>query len=227
VKSFICGGAAFGLIALVTACSSDVGNHHNGGSPSASPRPLAAVAAALLPVDQANAAMGTTAMALTESFTSFRDDRALLPNLNCLGVFQPGEQAVYADGGSSSITGTILRQPNTDSWDAQVVQAGTVYPTAGAATAFLAASADRWSKCTKHTVNITVNDGPRTTFRFGDLDKTQSRLTMSFTRNATERSCQRALSVVDNVVVDVKACSHDASDAATKIAQQITERIQQ
>ena len=226
MKSFLRGTAALGLIALVAACSSEAVNPSDGSSPSVSTLPLAAVDAALLPVDQVNAVMGTNAMVMAESFTNFRDDRALLPNLNCLGVYQAGEQAVYADSDASSITGQILRQPDTNDWDAQVVQAGAVYPSADAAIAFFTASADRWSKCTNHTVNITVNDGPRTTFRFGDLNRTETQLIMSFTRNETERSCQRALSVATNIIIDVKACSHDATDTASKITQQIEDRLQ-
>jgi hypothetical protein len=221
VHTFIRGIAALSLVATASACS-------GGGdqkSPPTSPVPLATVQSALLPADQVDAVMGVNGMTPGKPFTSFQDDRMLLPNVNCLGVYQPAEAAVYSDSGSSSVTGQIQRQPDTDAWDVQVVQAGTVYPSSDAAKAFFAASSDRWSKCTNHTVHLTVAGGPSTTFKFGDLDKSDTQLSTSFTRNENERSCQRVLSVVINVVVDVKACNHDSTDSAATIVQQVNDRL--
>ena len=48
---------------------------------------------------------------------------------------------------------------------------------------------------------------------------------MPVTRGENERTCQRVLSVVGNIVVDVAACNHDATDQAATIAQKIKDRV--
>jgi hypothetical protein len=48
---------------------------------------------------------------------------------------------------------------------------------------------------------------------------------MPVTRGEHERSCQRVLSVVSNIIVDVAACNHDATDQAATVAQKITDRV--
>jgi hypothetical protein len=48
---------------------------------------------------------------------------------------------------------------------------------------------------------------------------------MPVTRGENERSCQRVLSVVGNVIVDVAACNHDATNQAATIAHKIKDRV--
>ena len=168
--------------------------------------------------------MGMNALAPTTPFTTPRDHRVLLPNLNCLGIWEVAEKAIYNDSGYSAMRGQVLRQPDTDDWEAFVVEAAMIYPSADAAKAFFSESADRWSKCTNHRVNITLNDQPNRTWWFGSLTKTDIQLTMAVTRGENERTCQRVLSVVNNVIVDVSACSTTVSDQAATIAQKIKER---
>ena len=155
--------------------------------------------------------------------------------------YVPDELAALAPGGQpspdaavshtsqhSSLTGfrgQDLRQPDTDTWDAMVVQAVVSYPAADAARAFFSESADRWSKCTNHHVNMTVNDQPQRKLFFGNLTKTDTELSMPVTRGQNERSCQRVLSVVSNIILDVAACNHDATDQAASIAQKIKDRV--
>jgi PknH-like extracellular domain len=208
------------LIALVTACGSGASEK----SKPPAPAPASALANMLLSADDINKLMGTT-LVPNPPFTTLMDDRLLVPNVNCLGIMQVAEQAIYGDSHMTAIRGQRLRQPDSDDWDALVVQAAAVYPSSVDAKAFFAASADRWSKCTNHRVNITLNDQPKVTWFFGNLVKSDTSLTMSVTRGQNERSCGRVLSVENNIIVDVRACGHAATNQATAISHKITQRI--
>ena len=87
-------------------------------------------------------------------------------------------------------------------------------------------SGDRWSQCANHHVNIRLNDQPLPAWLSGDLTKTDTKLSMPFTRGAgaATRSCQHVLAVAANLIVDVQACMPQQSVAVTQAAT-ITDRI--
>jgi PknH-like extracellular domain len=213
--------AALALVPLLAAC----GNKSTEANKPSPPVQVSALDNMLLSPDDINKVMGG-ALVQNPPFTAFvDDDRYLVPNINCLGIVQVGEQAIYKDTKFSGVRGQRLRQPDSDQWDALVVQAAVVYPSADDAKAFFTASSDRWSKCTNHRVNITLNDQPKVTWFFGNLNKTDTSLTMPVTRGQNERTCERVLSVDNNVIVDVRACGHDVTNQATVISQKIKDRI--
>ena len=209
------------LVAVLAACSNSTQNHT---SPT-STVPTSALDGLLLSAGDIDTVMGTHGMVAHQPFTNLAQRSNLLPNKNCLGIWQVGEAAIYDGSSLTAFRGQDLRQPDTDTWDALVVQAVVSYPAADAARAFFSESADRWSKCTNHHVNMTVNDQPQPKLFFGNLTKTDTELSMPVTRGENERSCQRVLSVVSNIIVDVAACNHDATDQAATIAQKIKDRV--
>ena len=209
------------LVAVLAACSNSTQTHTS---------PTSSLAAStldglLLGAGDIDAVMGTQGMVAHPPFTYLAQSSNLLPNRNCLGIWQVGESAIYDGSSLTGFRGQELRQPDIDAWDALVVQAVVSYPAAEAAQAFFSESADRWSRCTNHHVNMTVNDQPQPKLFFGNLTKTDTELSMPVTRGENERSCQRVLSVVSNIIVDVAACSHDATDQAATIAQKIKDRV--
>lgn len=161
------------------------------------------------------------------------DNRNLLPNLNCLGVWQPGETAIYGapdtPGAWSSVRRQLLRAPGNDQWRSSVVQSVTSYPTQDAARDFLAQSADRWARCTNHTVNITLNDQRLPRWRSGELDAAPDRLRMPISRTAgtASSSCEHVVSLRTNVVIDVLACAPRTTDVsqASEIADRIASHV--
>ena len=216
--------AALAIGFVLTACAGCAGGASSTSTPTtAAPIAPSALDGLLLSAGDINSVMGGTTMTVTHSLTDMVDHANLLPNVNCLGIWEVSEKAIYADSGWTAIRGQVLRQPAAGDWDALTVQAVVSFPSADAAHKFFAASADRWSKCTRHTVNMTLN-GQLTTYQFGDLARTDTELTMHVTRGG-DRSCQRALSVTNNVVVDVAACSAAASDQAATMVNKIRSRI--
>jgi hypothetical protein len=214
--------AALVVLAALTACSTPAKNES-----SAPPRVLAPndLDGLLLNANDVNTIMGTTGLSPGQISSELPDNHSVMTNLNCLGIWQVGEKAVYGDSGLTGARVQMMRQPDNDTWEYRVAQAAATYPTPEAAKAFFDQSTDRWSRCTNHTVNLTINDQPTLRYRFGDLTKSSNELSMTLTRNETEKSCQHALSLASNVIVDVQACGPKSADQAVTIAHKMTDRI--
>ena len=191
--------------------------------------PANALDSALLTVGEVDSAMGTTGMVAHPRVDAMSDHRNLLPNLNCLGIWQVNEAGVYGKDGWIALRQELLRSPDTDNWQNLVVQSVVNYPSTDAARDFFTQSADRWSKCTDHNVNITLNDKPLPKWRSGALTKTDTELAIPFTRGDAigVASCQRVLKVENNVIADVQACTRDDSTGtkAATVADQIAAKL--
>ena len=188
------------------------------------PVPTSALDGLFPTVGDVNAVMGTT-MTPHEGFSATRDHSDLLPNLNCLGIWQVGEKAIYDPSGFTAIRGQVLREPDTDNWNSLVVQALVSYVAADAAEKFFVESADRWSHCSNHLVNMNQTGHSQITLTFGSLTKTDTELTMTLSSSAGGVSCQRALAVNDNVILDISACGQTISNQASSIVSKIEARI--
>jgi hypothetical protein len=184
----------------------------------------------LLSVEDVNAATGATALKPQPLETEMGDNRNLLPNKNCLGVWQPDEASIYGERGGptgwSAMRRQVLRQPDSEQWDFLAVQSVISYPSPGAAKAFFSESADRWSKCTNHKVNITLNNQPLPKWLSGVLDRTPTRLSMPISRGVGDhgRSCQHVLAVAANIIIDVETCTPQSFSVTQ--AGVITDRIE-
>lgn len=203
---------AIGVLALsllLTSCADK-------GSNSASPPkmvPETALDGLLLSAKEINTLMGTTGMTPHPPVTIIGDHRNLLPNLNCLGIWQVNEAGVYGTHGWTGLRQQLLRSPDNDNWDNLVVQSVVSYPSVEPARDFFAQSSERWSKCSNHNVNITLNGQPLPKWRTGTLTKTDTELSIPVTRGSGDqgRSCQRVLAVTSNLIIDVQACKPQAS----------------
>lgn len=217
-------------VAVTVAGCSDKGSRGVAAPPDV---PAAALEKALAGVPEVNRIMGTTAMVAQPVSEVMDDDRNLLPNLNCLGVWQPAQAAIYGDAGRPdgwvTVRQQVMRAPDTDDWSSSVHQSVANYPTAAAAQAFFDQSADRWTKCTNHTVNMTVNDRQMPQWLSGDLHRTDTQLAMPIARGTgpSGRVCQHVLSVYSNVVIDVQACRPPVPvvTAASEIAANIQKTL--
>lgn len=195
--------------------------------------PTSALNKLLLSADEVDTVMGTKSLTPHPVDTAMADNRNLLPNLNCLGVWQVGEAAIYGPGdgdkGWQGVRRQTLRTPDVDTWDSLAVQSVVFYPTAEAAGEFFAQSAGRWSKCTNHHVNITLNDKPLPKWLSGELAKTDTRLAMPITRGegADVRACQHVLERVANLIIDVETCQPQTApvSSAAELAAKIEAKL--
>jgi serine/threonine-protein kinase len=219
-----------GALALSFVLAGCAGGAAAGASQPPKAVPDSALDGLLLSAGDVNAVMGTAALTAHPVATQMGDHRNLLPNLNCLGVWQVNEAPIYDPSHWKSLRQQLFRSPDIDQWDSLVVQSVVSYRTADAAREFFAQSADRWSKCTNHHVNIRLNDQPLPAWLSGDLTKSDTELSMPFTRGSGDqtRSCQRALAVAANVILDVQACKPSQPTAvtqATAIADEIASKL--
>jgi hypothetical protein len=179
-----------------------------------------ALTASLLSADELNAIMGSSGMTPHTPVSQMGDHRNLLPNLNCLGVWQVNEAPIYESSHWKSVRQQLVRVPDTDNWNFLVVQSVVSYRTADGAREFLTESTDRWSKCSNHTLNIQLNGQALPKWVSGDLTKTDTRLALPYTRTSGDqvRSCQRVLQVAANVILDIQACRPQEQAAVTAAA---------
>jgi hypothetical protein len=212
VKHRLFGALALSL--LLAGC----GGAASGASQPPKLVPDSALAGSLLTADEVNDIMETTGMTPHPPVAQMGDHRNLLPNLNCLGVWQVNEAPIYESSHWKSVRQQMLRAPDADQWDNLVVQSVVSYRTADAAREFFTESTDRWSKCTNHTLNIQLNDQMLPKWVSGELTRTDTRLAMPYTRATGDqtRSCQRVLSIAANLILDIQACTPQQQTPITK-----------
>lgn len=230
-----CGGhtATVAVVALAAAAAVGCGTHEGADGTATRLVPDAALSGLLLGAGEIQSVMGGALLIAQPVSSGMDDNRNLLPNLNCLGVWHAGESAIYgtpaAAGGWSSVRRQLLRPPGAEQWSWSVVQSVISYPTAEGARDFFTQSTDRWSKCTNHTVNITLNDQRLPRWLSGRLDTRPDRLTMPISRtDGLERSsCQHVVSLESNLIIDVEACVPRAANVtqAGEIAARIASHI--
>jgi hypothetical protein len=219
-------GSLFGAAALSIVLSG-CGGAASGVSAPPKLVPDSALSGSLLSTDELNAIMGTNGMTSQAPVSEMGDHRNLLPNLNCLGVWQVNEAPIYESSHWKSVRQQLVRKPDIDRWDFLVVQSVVSYRTADAARNFFTRSTDRWSKCTNHNVNIQLNGQALPAWHSGDLTITGTELAMPYSRGTGDqsRSCQRALSLLANVILDIQACKPQQRTAITQ-AVDVADKIE-
>jgi hypothetical protein len=74
----------------------------------------------LLNGDDIDAVMSTDKMIAHPPVEQMGDHRNLLPNLNCLGVWQVNEAPIYDPSEWQSVRQQMLRSPDSDNWNSLV-----------------------------------------------------------------------------------------------------------
>jgi hypothetical protein len=219
-------GALFSALALSFALAGCGGKAAVGAS---EPKlvPDSALTGLLLSDDDLNAIMGTSGLTPHPPALQMGDHRNLLPNLNCLGVWQVNESSIYESSHWKSVRQQLFRVPDTDQWDYLVVESVVSYSTTDGAQGFFSESTGRWSKCANHNVNIQLNGQPLPAWRSGVLTKTGTRLAMPYIRGSGDqtRSCQHVLSMAANLILDIQACKPQQQPAVTQ-AGAIADKIE-
>ena len=187
------------------------------------PRPLVEreLADLLLSAEQVNAAMGASAMAVTNTQTSMSDNSASMEPAECLAIDGAAEAAVYADSGSWAERDQSLN--DGDDFAHYLKQAVVLFPTVESAAAFVDASAQRWPACRQYTH---LQSG--TNWSVGPVSNADGALSAISTQQdaaAPGWGCGRALVLRNNVVIDVNTCSAAPGDSALRIAHQIADNV--
>ena len=169
-------------------------------------------------MDAPNIQAGPLENGLKPSYSAFT-----LSNESCRGALAAGQLPVYQGSGytGASFQG-LQEQPGASGHLA--LQGAVAFPSADQADAFVKESATKWTACAGQTVTETTNSGQTLTFTFGDLTGDATKITQLLTRQGGG-TCQRVLSPVSNVIIDVEACGQNITDEGSRIADAMAANV--
>ncbi len=190
----------------------------------------------LLSADQINSAMGATEMGLTRTLTTTYDDSPVVADKACLPLANGAQSAVYTGSGLTAVRNRELRDQPFGKWTHLVDQIVVLFPSADGADAFFTASTRQWPACSNRQYNVTTAGKPDQVETVGPVSNANGTLSATETAGGGNSSwtwdwdtCQRALTVANNVAIDVRACSKNRSDsqsdAGVNIARQIAAKV--
>ncbi len=201
----------------------------------------AALDGLLLSPEQINTAMGATGMTVFRSFTTTEDDSAYISDKACLPFQFPGASTAYTGSGYGAIRSQEVTNPQKNPLPAslppgyygmwftdQAVQYVVSFSSAHDAEAFFTASTQRWLACANRQYTFVQEGYPDRVWTVGPVSNTNGTLSAHEILGGKWlwQSCQRALTVANNVAVDIRTCSEDSqSEAAVTIAHQIAAKI--
>jgi hypothetical protein len=223
--------AVAGICILTAGCSSGSQGTSTSTSTStttsttAPPVAEAALDGLLLSPAEVDTAMGATGMTVTATSTSMADDIKVAPEAPkdrtaCVGILGTAEAPVYAGSGYTAVRDQLLQEPGDNGTHLTADQSVVLFPSASQAAAFFTASAQRWPVCHQFTQADVVST-------VGPVSNTNGTLSTSITqqkKNAPDSVCERALTVNNNVAIDISTCGAP-SDSAVNIAHQIAAKL--
>ncbi|OBI91867.1 sensor domain-containing protein [Mycobacterium sp. 1245805.9] len=210
-------------------------------TPSKPPLAQAALLNLMLTPPEIDSAVGGTGTTVGDKFDTLPDDSTTnYPQgykfpAECLFIQHPGEAPVYAGSGNTAVHRERATTPlpaSSNDPDPEVTEVVVLFPSAKEANAFFTASTQRWPECANRQGTIPGDaDSPEIQWKVGVVSNTNGVLStttnVSATKNGTTlaQSCQRALTVRNNVVIDVDACRKDPGDLAVTVANQIAGKV--
>ncbi|MGD1169677.1 sensor domain-containing protein [Mycobacterium seoulense] len=221
------------LCALTAGCTTVVGGSAapadtRGPLPQA-PVAVTALDALLLDAGKINDILGA-GMRIRYRTQDMWDSSQTFSETSCLAMAGPAQRIVYADTGWTAVRGERL----DDSFDDPKVrndsvnQAVIAYPAAREADTFYDASVRRWSACANRRYVDHAPGQPEIAWAVADAHKVGGTLSTSEEQEGSpdDWRCQRALTVRNNIVIDVAACgSFLPGGAAVDVAQQIAAAV--
>jgi hypothetical protein len=191
------------------------------------PVPVAALDGLLLSPEQINTTMGATGMTVVNNtYTAMNDWSNNIADLNCRAIYSVAETSAYAGSGWTALRGQGLQEPG-DSFAHIVNQAVVSFPSAGAAAAFFTTSTQRWPACANRLYHKVQPGKPDIVWTVGPITNTNGTLITTETEEGLNGwACRRALTVANNVAIDITACSYtEAGDFGVNIAHQIAAKV--
>lgn len=153
----------------------------------------------------------------------------------CLFITGTAESSVYNGSGNTAVKGEHDIAPSPpDSTDPNpdLTQALVLFPSADQANGFFTTSTQRWSACANRQDTVAgEGDAPTITWKVGAVNNANGMLSATYNVSATKngqsfaQSCQRALTVRNNVVIDTEACKQNVGDIAVNAANQIAGKV--
>jgi serine/threonine kinase PknH len=188
-------------------------------SPQLPPPPPSALNRLLLAPDQINTAMGTTGMSPTATISTMADNSSWVSDQACLPLGFAAQTKVYAGSGYSAVHAQMVSNGQQNA----VFQAVVLFSSAQEASSFFTASTQSWQACSNRSFTISAN-GNSQVQNVGPVSNTDGTLSATITPANSPGGCERALTVANNVAIDVSGCL-GPPDAVVNIAHQIAAKV--
>jgi hypothetical protein len=152
-----------------------------------------------------------------------RSAQGTLSKPECVGAFEPLEESVYRDRGTTAVHGEIIHTAGDDPAH-RVVETAASFGSPEKARAFVEASAEKWGACGGQTIRF-ISSSKSTEWTVEAVTGAAPKISQVRTQtDGSDRTCQHVLSAVADVVIDVQACGLDIADGAGRIAEQMGAR---
>jgi PknH-like protein len=222
-----------GVSTLVIGCTATVNGKavaaDNSGPLIQNPVAASALDGLLLDVGQINSALGATSMKVWFNAKAMWDWSSGVSDKDCLAIDGPAQDEVYADTGWTAMRGQRLDDSADDSKKRKnyAIQAVVAFPSAHDANTFYDSSAQSWSACSKRRYSDVAPNQPDTVWTVTEVSKDNGALsTWQIQEGGEGWTCQRALTVRNNVAIDIVTCTYSQSGApAVDIAAQIAANV--
>jgi eukaryotic-like serine/threonine-protein kinase len=183
----------------------------------------------LLPSQRAAEIVGAPELFVLKDISHLVDEAAAVHLLgkdaDCIGAFLPAEEFAYRTSKWSAV-----RRKDLSAGDGPdvflVSQAVVVFPDADAARRALDAQIPQWSACVGRTVTARVEGKPPDQTTFGAVTNSGATLSMIQIRDGiADSGCQRAMTALENAVIDVDACRFNLANEGIGVLKAIAARI--
>jgi hypothetical protein len=239
-------------IAAAGICVAACGGSHQGGTASSSttttttskpPIAQAALPNLLLTPPEIDSALGVTGSKTDKSFDALQEDKSAdaFPKgykfpTECTYITGEAVTTIYGGSGNTAVHGEHDSAPapsGSKDPDPEITQFVVLFPSAQQASAFFDTSSQRWPACANRQDTVPGGDpnAPDVQWKVGPVSNangvlsTTVSVTLSKGGDSMSQSCQRALTVRNNVVIDAEACRKDPGDAGVAVAQQIAGKV--
>lgn len=149
------------------------------------------------------------------------DNADLVSDIDCLGAIYPGEDAVYDDTDWTAVRDELLLEAAADDDGRLVEQTLVLFDTPAEAVDFFEASKAQWEECAQ-IKDIEVENGAWIPDEVQNVDERSIALKAEVD-GTLAGTCQHAMGVVSNLIVEGFSCDADDHDDAQKITSQLLE----
>jgi hypothetical protein len=188
--------------------------------------PVAALEPLLLPPDQLSALLNTGALVIKKTRSKMDFEKTAAED--CAATFRAVWGPVYQGSGWVAVRAQFLTDPDDSTF--KIWQGLVTFPLPIDAQAFYRKQVAAWHTCDNRRLDEHfVNNQPASDdwFKMGVASEHDGMLTMAHTQEVSDDNwtCERALTIRNNVAVDIEACASHRSDQAEVIANALAAKV--
>jgi serine/threonine-protein kinase len=160
---------------------------------------------------------------VSRTFTAIQDDSSPAVDLKeCVSAELPAQYPVYKDSGWKAAVEQFMVPPG--GVGSFAIQAVIAFPDAAAAQKLVGDQRETWTQCAGKTITSTTN-AQSVQQTFGSVESVDDNTIALSNSRPAGWTCQRALGVRNNIVIDVMACRIGVIDQGVDILKQIATKI--